>query len=127
MEQKKKLKEIYKTYRNVFSNSPGKAKNFICRLKFHDSVNFNKKSYPIAQSLKEAVRKEIARMIQEDIIERSSSPYTSPIVAIPKKDGQVRLCLDVREINKIIITDRTSPIAVSYTHLDVYKRQSNNS
>ena len=37
------------------------------------------------------------------------SPYTSPIVAIPKKNGQVRLCLDAREINKMIINDRTSP------------------
>ena len=55
------------------------------------------------------MRKEVQRMIEEDIIEKSSSLYTSPIVAIPKKDGQVRLCLDAREINKIIINDRTSP------------------
>ena len=54
-------------------------------------------------------------MIQEDIIERSSSPYTSLIVAIPKKDVQVRLCLYAREINKIIITDRTSPIEIEVT------------
>ena len=33
----------------------------------------------------------------------------SPIVAIKKKDGTVRLCLDAREINKNIINDRTSP------------------
>ena len=71
------------------------------------------------------------------------SPYTSPIVAIPKKDRKVRICLDAREINKMIVNDRTSPCeieeilkkfhgtkyisawdtAVSYTHLDVYKRQ----
>ena len=64
------------------------------------------------------------------------SPYTSPSVAIPKKNRQVRLCLDAREINKMIVNDRTSPgeveeilkrfygtKSVSYTHLDVYKRQ----
>ena len=83
--------------------------NFVCELKFHNPVHLNKKSYPIGQSLKEAVRKEIQRMIDEDIIEKSYSPYTSPIVTIPKKDGLVRLCLDAREINKIIINDRTSP------------------
>ena len=69
--------------------------------------------------------------------------YTSPILAVPKKGGQVRICLDAREINKVIVNDRTSPgeikeilkkfhgikyistwdTAVSYTHLDVYKRQ----
>ena len=30
-------------------------------------------------------------------------------MAVPKKNGQVRICLDAREINKIIINDRTSP------------------
>ena len=78
-------------------------------VKFKDNVNFNKRSYPIAQALKEAARKKIQRMIMEDIIERSNSPYTSPLIAIPKKDGQVRLCLDGRELNKMIINDRTSP------------------
>ena len=74
VEQKTRLVDIY-NYRNVFSNSPGKAKNFECKLKFQYSVNFNKKSYPIAQSLKEAVRKEILRMVEEDIIEKSRSPH----------------------------------------------------
>lgn len=48
-------------------------------------------------------------MLEQDIIEYSSSPYTSPIVAVQKKDGTVRLCLDAREVNKNIINDRTSP------------------
>ena len=101
---------------------------------------YKRKSYPTAFSLKEAVRLEIQRLIENDIIELSNSPYTNPIVAVPKKNGAVRICLDAREINKAIINDRTSPgeideilkkfhgiryisISVSYTHLDVYKRQ----
>ena len=88
-------------------------------LKFKDNVNFTKRSYPIAQALKEAAQKEIQRMVMEDIIERSNSPYTSPLVAIPKRDGQVRLCLDARELNKMLINDRTSPGEIE----DVYKRQ----
>ena len=128
------------------------------------------RSYTIGHSLKEAVRAEINKMISSDIIEISQSPYTSPIIAVPKKNGQVRLCLDARELNKTIVNDRTSPgeieeilkrfhgtkfistwdtvcgywqvelhpqsrqyvafifegrnYPVSYTHLDVYKRQS---
>ena len=48
-------------------------------------------------------------MIEDDIIEYSHSPFTSPIIAVPKKNGQVRICLDAREINKMIVNDRTSP------------------
>ena len=48
-------------------------------------------------------------MISRDIIESNQSPFTSPIVAIQKENGKVRLCLDAREINKMIVNDRTSP------------------
>ena len=48
-------------------------------------------------------------MTADDIIEYSHSSYTSPIVAIPKKNGKVRICLDAREINMMIINNRTSP------------------
>ena len=44
----------------------------------------------------------------DDIIKYSHSPYTNPIVAILKKNGKVRLCLDAREIKKMIVNDRTS-------------------
>ena len=107
--QRNQLIGIYQEYRNVVSDLPGKAKNFICEMNFHSPINFNRKSYPIPQSLKPAVKKEIFKMLEQDIIEYSSSPYTSPIVAVQKKDGTVHLCLDAREINKNIINDRTSP------------------
>ena len=96
-------------YRHVFSNQPGKVRGYQCELKFKEVANFNKKSYPIAYAAKDAVRMEINKMLEEDIIEYSCSQYTSPIVAVTKKDGRVRLCLDAREINKILINDRTSP------------------
>ena len=118
VEEKRRLIKIYNRYGQVFSDSPGKAKNFLCELKFKDSVSFNRRSYPIAHALKEAARTQIQRMVNEDIIERSNSPYTSPLVAIPKKDGQVRLCLDARELNRMLINDRTSPgahyLVISY-------------
>lgn len=48
-------------------------------------------------------------MLDDDIIEPSNSEHTSPLVVVSKKDGSIRLCLDAREINKMIITDKTAP------------------
>ena len=107
--QAEELINIYNRYRHIFSDAPGKVKDYQCMIRFKEPVDFKKKSYPIAYSQRNAVRAEINQMMEDDIIELSQSPYTSPIVAIPKKDGNVRICLDAR--------------AVSYTHLDVYKRQ----
>ena len=78
-DQIEELITIYKRYRHVFSDTPGKIKNFQCEIKFKETADFKKKSYPIAYSQKEAVRTEINRLIEEDIIEYSYSPYTNPI------------------------------------------------
>ena len=39
------------------------------------------------------------------VIEKSDSPYSSPMLVVPKKDGSYRLCLDFRKLNKIIKFD----------------------
>ncbi|GFO35989.1 Pol polyprotein [Plakobranchus ocellatus] len=44
-------------------------------------------------------------MLESDIISKSTSPYASPITVVMKKDGTIRLCLDFRKLNKIIIFD----------------------
>ncbi len=45
-------------------------------------------------------------MKKQDIIEKVSeneaTPWVSPIVAVPKKDGQVRICVDMRLANEAI-------------------------
>ena len=60
-EQKEQLVEVYNKYRNTFSDLPGKAKNFVCELEFHNSIKFNTKSYPIAQLLKRQSGKKYRR------------------------------------------------------------------
>jgi len=46
------------------------------------------------------------RMLELRLIERSSSPYSNPIIFIRKLDGSVWLCLDGRWINQIIVPTR---------------------
>lgn len=40
-------------------------------------------------------------LLNRNIIRESSSPYASPIVLVKKKNGESRLCIDYRELNKL--------------------------
>ena len=52
-----------------------------------------------------AVRHEIAvqlqKMLEQKVIQPSSSPWASPIVLVRKKDGSLRFCVDYRSLNSV--------------------------
>lgn len=54
--------------------------------------------------VREDVEKELQRLEKLDIIEKveGPTPWVSPIVIVPKKSGEVRICVDMREANKAI-------------------------
>ena len=45
-------------------------------------------------------------LITQGWVEKSNSPYASPVVCVRKKDGSLRLCIDFREVNKKTLPDR---------------------
>ena len=66
---------------------------------------------PVAQKarripfhLRKKVEQELSNLEQQNIIERveGPTPWVSPLVVIPKKNGDVRICVDMRMANKAI-------------------------
>lgn len=83
----------------------GCAKGFVYHL--HDQLDVQ----PVQQklrwlpfSIRNEVSKELQKLVQQDVIESvDASEWVSPIVVTRKKNGGIRLCVDLRVPNKAVI------------------------
>ncbi|XP_048503129.1 uncharacterized protein LOC125498867 [Beta vulgaris subsp. vulgaris] len=67
-------------------------------------VNIRPYRYPIKQ--KDIIENTIQEMLDNGIIQDSSSPFASPVILVGKKDGTWRLCVDYRELNNKTVRDK---------------------
>ena len=59
----------------------------------------------ISPQRRSEVQELLATMLQNEVIQPSSSPWTSPIVLAKKKDGNVQFCVDYRKLNSVTRKD----------------------
>ncbi|XP_068078506.1 heat shock 70 kDa protein 12B isoform X1 [Danio rerio] len=74
-------------------------------IRLHDETPFKHKARPIHPKDILAVRKHLQELLDAGIIRESESPFSSPIVVVRKKNGEVRLCVDYRKLNLQTIKD----------------------
>ncbi|KAK7910387.1 hypothetical protein WMY93_015071 [Mugilogobius chulae] len=69
------------------------------------SVNIDLRARPIHPQDIEAVRRHLRELLEAGVIRESSSPFSSPVVVVRKKNGEVRLCIDYRKLNLQTVKD----------------------
>jgi hypothetical protein len=61
--------------------------------------------YRVSYKDEQIQRDEINKLLDQGRIEESTSPWSSPIVLVRKKNGSVRFCIDYRKLNNITTKD----------------------
>jgi Reverse transcriptase (RNA-dependent DNA polymerase) len=106
---KEKLEKICVRFHNVFhlDGEPISANNFYKRvIKMSDNLTSYIKNYRIPGAQKTKIEKQVKVMLDGKIIEKSVSPYNSPLLVVPKKGGASRVVVDFRNVNKKVMADK---------------------
>lgn len=83
----------------------GRTDKVTHHIKLSDETPSKEPARPIHPQDIGAVRKHIRELLDAGVIRESESPFSSPIVVVCKKNGQVHLCIDYRRLNVQTIKD----------------------
>ncbi len=89
------------------------AKGVEHNIHLNDNTPFRERSRRIAPADLDDLRRHLQGLLVAGIIKESRSPYASPIVLARKKNGQLRMCIDYRTLNR-----RTTPDQYTVPRID---------
>lgn len=107
--QKKSMQALLCEYSDQFSCSSHDLGS--CSIEQHtiqlkpDCKPIRQRPYRIPLVKREIAEQEIKLMAEKKLIEPSYSPWCSPAVLVPKRDGSTRFCIDYRRLNEVTIPD----------------------
>ena len=93
------LQRVIEEYQALFRTTPG-----VTKAAYHyipttgNPVRVPPRRVPA--HYRQEVEQQIHTTLEQGIIEESSSPWMAPAVFVPKKSGELRMCIDYRELNK---------------------------
>ena len=118
------LVKICKEYHDIFHLSGDKltcttaADHAIPTATINPSRAINTKSFRIPEINEEEVERQIEQMLNDDIIQPSTSPWNSPILVIPKKidasgNQKFRIVVDFRKLNDVTVGNSLPILMIS--------------
>ena len=99
---------ILQEFEDIFKEELGLFKDYEYKIRINKNVPpVVQRQRPIPATLESKLKEEIERMIQEDVIEEATgASWVSPVHVVYKGNGELRICIDLREANKAVIRER---------------------
>ena len=98
-----KLKNLLLEFSDVFDENLGHTTILTHEVNTGNSAPIKQHPRRIPFAHRDESERQIADMLDKGIIRESTSPWSSPIILVKKKDGEMRFCIDYRKLNSVTI------------------------
>ena len=114
-QQQQSAKALITEYQHLFAmnlSELGKTSLVQHDIKLDNMTPFKEQYHRIPPHQYEEVKKHLKEMLDIEAIQRSTSPWASPVVLVHKKEGSLRFCIDLRKLNNTTIKDVQSLLRI---------------
>uniref|UniRef100_A0A6G5ABV7 Putative tick transposon n=1 Tax=Rhipicephalus microplus TaxID=6941 RepID=A0A6G5ABV7_RHIMP len=105
---KQRLSELLLEFDTCFARSSKIRQTPITKhriITYDDAHPIRQQAYHVSPTERHAIQTQVKEMLQDGVIQPSSSPWSSPVVLVKKKDGTLRFCVDYRKLNNVTKKD----------------------
>ncbi|KAJ1174995.1 hypothetical protein NDU88_000286 [Pleurodeles waltl] len=84
LDQRRDCYELLEHFSSLFSFTPGVTHLCVHDIDTGDSPPVKSKIYRVSEKVRSSIKNEVAKMLAPGVTEKSSSPWLSPVVLVPK-------------------------------------------